>query len=126
MANLKLDISTALGSTVSYNGLTVTALHVKDAFVIHVASAGVNWSPAGSDGAQHNESTLAIGWYNAKGKLLGHVADEQAALRDEHSDVVTFRLAAPAIPADATRIRIVVRDAFSGRMGTADLAGNGR
>jgi VWFA-related protein len=126
MANLKLDISTALGSTVSYNGLTVTALHVKDAFVIHVASAGVAWSPAAADGSQHNESTLAVGWYNAKGKLIGHIADERTAPRDLHSDVVTFQLAAPPIPPDAARIRIVVRDAYSGKIGTVDLAVNGR
>jgi VWFA-related protein len=125
MANLKLDISAALGSTVSYNGLTVTTVHVKDVFVVHVANAGVGWSPAGTDGAQHNESTLAIGWYNAKGKMIGHVAAEQTAPRDGHSDVVTFRLAAP-VSADATRIRIVVRDTYSGRIGTVDLAGNGR
>jgi hypothetical protein len=120
MANLKLDISTALGSTISYNGLTVTAVRVKNVFAIHVASAGVGWSPASANGAQHNESTLAIGWYNAKGKLLGHVADEQTAPRDDRSDVVSFRLAAP-VSADATRIRILVRDTYTGRMGTVDL-----
>jgi hypothetical protein len=125
MANLKLDISTALGSTVSYNGLVVTAVHAKDGFAIHVASAGLGWSPAASDGTQHNESTLAIAWYNAKGKIIGHVADERTAARDEHSDVVTFQLSAP-VSADAARVRIVVRDAFSGKMGTVDLPVNAR
>src|SRR5260370_30126872 len=70
-ANLKLDLSAALTTTISYNGLSVTAAKsANGTYVIQVAAQGIGWSDPGADGAQHTEATGSPGWYDSKGKLL--------------------------------------------------------
>jgi VWFA-related protein len=120
-ANLKLDLSAALTTTISYNGLTVTATKSADSsFAIQVAEKGLSWSDPGADGSQHSEATVAAGWFDSKGKLLGHVIREETSPRGNSNAGASFTLPI-ALPGNAARIRFVVRDAFSGHMGTADV-----
>ena len=116
-ANLKLDLSAALTTTVSYNGLTISAEKASDGtYVIHVADAGIGWFAAGGTNAQHAEATVAAGWYDAKGKLLGHEAEEEFAAQGTYASGASFKLKVP-LPPHSARLRFVVRDAYNGRMG---------
>jgi VWFA-related protein len=117
-ANLKLDLSAALTTTISYNGLTVTAERpVAGVCAIHVAEAGIEWGEGAKPSA---EETVAAGWYDAKGKLLGHVARELTVARGAPDAGAELQLPV-VLPAGVARLRIVVRDARNGRMGTVDL-----
>jgi hypothetical protein len=120
-ANLKLDLSAALTTTISYNGLRVGATKSgADTYTIQVAENGLGWSDAGSNGSQHAEATVAAGWYDSKGKLLGHVAREETFPRGNDGAGASFTLPV-TVPGNAVRLRFVVRDAFNGHMGTVDV-----
>jgi VWFA-related protein len=120
-ANLKLDLSAALTTTIAYNGLNVAA--TKDGgetYTLQVAENGLGWSDAEANGAQHAEATVAAGWYDSKGKLLGHVIREETFPRGSNNAGASFSLPV-TLPGNAVRIRFVVRDAFNGHMGTVDV-----
>jgi hypothetical protein len=124
-ANLELDLSAALTTTISYNGLEVTAAKAAGGeYTIHVAENGIAWSGPASNGAasaeQHEEATVAAGWYDAKGKLLGHVAREEISPGAAGNAGATFQLPV-TLPDNAVRLRFVVRDALNGNMGTTDV-----
>jgi VWFA-related protein len=120
-ANLQLDLSGALTSTIAYNGLAVTATKSSAGqYSVHVADTGLEWSAPDPDGTQHGECTVAAAWYDAKGKLIGHIAQEDKLLRGAGNGGLTLTVPL-ALPANAVRLRFVVRDALSARMGTADL-----
>jgi VWFA-related protein len=120
-ATLQLDLSTALTTMFAYNGLNVSVTKAgRSGWKIDVAEKGIEWSDPDANGAQHTEDTLAAGWYNSKGKLSGHIATEKVAMRANPSNGATYLLTVPAAP-DAARLRFVVRDAVSGRMGTVDV-----
>jgi hypothetical protein len=121
-ANLKLDLSAALTTTISYNGLSVAAAKSQgDAYTIRVAESGLGWSDAGPDGSQHAEATVAAGWYDSKGRLLGHVIREETFPRGGSDAGASFSLPV-TLPGNVARVRFVVRDAFNGHMGTVDVA----
>ena len=120
-ANLKLDLSAALTTTISYNGLSVTAAKsANGTYAIQVAAQGIGWSDPGADGAQHTEATVAAGWYDSKGKLLGHVIREETFPRGNSDGGASFSLPVD-LPGGVARVRFVVRDAFNGHMGTVDI-----
>ncbi len=120
-ANLKLDLSAALTTTISYNGLNVTAAKsANGTYAIQVAAQGIGWSDPGPDGTQHTEATIAAGWYDSKGKLLGHVIREETFPRGDSNAGSSFTLPVD-LPGGVVRVRFVVRDAFNGHMGTVDL-----
>jgi len=120
-ANLQLDLSSALTSTISYNGLKVTAEKGDTGkYTVHVSGDGIGWMDTGSTSAQHEEATIAAAWYDAKGKIIGHAAQEQVFNRTAGSDGATFSLPIN-LPSNAVRMRFVVRDASNGRMGTFDI-----
>jgi VWFA-related protein len=120
-ANLRLDLSSALTSTMNYNGLAVTAEESAGGiYTVTVAEQGIGWSDAAPDGSQHEEATVAAAWYDAKGKVLGHVARELISVRRPGSAGASFQLPV-AVTGGAVRLRIVVRDAVNGKMGTVDL-----
>jgi VWFA-related protein len=120
-ANLKLDLSAALTTTISYNGLSVAATKSgADTYTLHVAENGLGWSDAGSNGSQHAEATVAAGWYDSKGKLLGHVAREETFPRGNNGAGASFTLPV-TLSGNVVRVRFVVRDAFNGHMGTVDV-----
>jgi VWFA-related protein len=120
-ANLKLDLSAALTTMISYNGLNVAAAKsANGSYTIEVAARGIGWSDPGPDGAQHTEATVAAGWYDSKGKLLGHVIREETFSRGSSDGGASFTLPAD-LPGEVARVRFVVRDAFNGHMGTVDV-----
>ena len=117
MANLQLDISGALTSTISYNGLNVKAAKAGDGtYRITADAAGLTWRPD-AKGVESAEATVAGGWYDAKGKLVGHVVREEVSAQGNEA---VFSLPI-MVPPGTARLRVLVRDAVSGRMGTVDV-----
>jgi VWFA-related protein len=120
-ANLQLDLSAALTTMVAYNGLTVSAKKTGSGeYAIHVAENGMEWSPVELNGKQQSEATVAAGWYDKKGKLLGHIVREELSARVGIGTGADYRLLI-AVPPNICRLRIVVRDARDGHMGTLDV-----
>lgn len=120
-ANLKLDLSNALTTKIVYSGLAVTASSIGEGrYGIHVAENGIGWSSPDVEGREHAEATVAAAWYDSKDKLLGHVAREETYPRGDGSQGAQFLLPVE-LPKGAVRLRIVVRDAFNGHMGTYDI-----
>jgi len=119
--NLELDISGALTTQISYNGLDVRAVKSgADEYSLTVTGNGIGWSEPGPNGEQHEEATVAAGWYDAKNKLIGHVARELVCARPANGDGCTYKLPV-TLAGKPVRLRFVVRDALNGRMGTADV-----
>lgn len=121
-AQLQLDLSNAVTSTIAYNGLTIAAAKGSSgAYTITVPGTGegLTWQAA-STGGEKTEATVMAAWYDSKGKLLGHTARELTASRTAPPADATFTLPV-TLPSDVARLRFIVRDAVSGRMGTTDL-----
>jgi len=120
-ANLQMDLSNALLSQIAYNGLEIQAAKSAEGeYTIHVGENGITWSAPGANGEEHEEATVAAAWFDAKGKIIGHVAHEFTSKRTETNNGATFKLPV-TVPATAVRLRIVVRDALGAKMGTADI-----
>jgi VWFA-related protein len=119
MANLELDLSAALTSTISYNGLGITAQRTAPgAYSIHVAPEGIGWLDSAA--GQHQEVTLAAAWYDSRGKILGHTISELLCQRLAKSTGAVYQVQVSPPPGTA-RLRFAVRDASNGRMGTIDI-----
>lgn len=119
-SNLQLDLSGALTSTISYNGLDVKAEKAGDGtYHITVADGGLSWTQK-TDGTETAEATVAAGWYDAKNKLIGHIAREEVSPRDASHRGAVYTLPI-TLPANAVRLRLLARDAISGKMGTVDI-----
>jgi VWFA-related protein len=121
MANLQLDLSSALTSTTAYNGLNISGKRLTASqWQINIAEQGIDWTGSDPNGTQHTEDTIAAGWYNTKNKLLGHVAHEQTCIRTTPNAGASYTLTIQ-LPSGVGRLRFVVRDALNGRMGTIDI-----
>ena len=121
-AQLTLDISSAVKSAISYNGLEVQAVKAEGGYSISVKGAGMQWRAV--DGkTEQTEATVIAAWYDGKGKLLGHAGKELTAQRGVAApgEKASFTLPVSGVGREAQRVRIVVRDAANGRMGTVDL-----
>jgi VWFA-related protein len=135
-SNLQMEMSQAATGTLAYNGLSLTARRSDDKqqWQIAVDSKGLSWTQAPNGVLFAEVTAMAValddspngGGANArpgpKSKILGHVSRELQSQRKAGSAVpgsVVFQLPAE-IPRGATRIRIILRDAASGRIGTFD------
>jgi hypothetical protein len=122
-ANLELDLSGALTTQISYNGLDVKATKSgQDEYMVVVTGNGIAWSDPNpqANGEQHEETTVAAGWYDAKNKLLGRVIRELICPRPADNGGCAYKLPV-TLTGKAVRLRFVVRDALNGHMGTADV-----
>jgi VWFA-related protein len=120
-SNLELDISGALTTQISYNGLDVKVVKSgADEYTLTVTGNGIGWTDPGPNGEQHEEATVVAGWYDAKDKLLGHVAREEVCPRPAGNGGCTYKLPV-TLTGKPVRLRFLVRDALNGRMGTADV-----
>jgi hypothetical protein len=123
-AEIVMEISNAVNSAITYNGLDVKAVKVGDQYVIRVKSSGLDWSTIDA-GKQRAEVTIIAAWYGDKAKLLGHSGKELTATRpldtpSTDSGEAAFALPV-AVPPNVARLRFVVRDAVNGRIGTVDI-----
>jgi VWFA-related protein len=146
-AQIQLDLSNAVTSVMSYNSLKLSAVNVvsnrksdtipdgaksstirgAESYVITVSrvdpSTAISWRITPDGKTEQAEATVLAAWYGAQNKLLGHIAQELTATRAVASPAdAVFQLAIPLGAAKPTRLRLVVRDAATGHMGTIDIA----
>ncbi len=134
-AQIQLDLQNAILGTMTYNGLTVTATKAPPgadrtdpaAYTVVVASVpnpsnNLSWRSGAATGTEITEASVLAAWYDAKGKLLGHAGRELTATRSntDAQSPATFTLPIAVAP-NTKRLRFIVRDAATGRMGTVDL-----
>jgi VWFA-related protein len=121
---LKLEISNAVNSAISYNGLEVKATKVGDQYVLKVKAGGLDWRSL-DPGHEKTEVTVIAAWYGDRSKLIGHAGKELTATRPVSTDPQGSGDAAFAMPVtlppNMARLRFVVRDAVNGRIGTVDI-----
>jgi hypothetical protein len=121
-ANLQLDISGALTTQIPYNGLDVAAAKSgADEYTITVAGSGIGWIEPGPNGGEHEEATVAAGWYDAKNKLLGRVIREETCLKPADSNAGCNYKLPVTLTGKPVRMRFMVRDALNGHIGTFDI-----
>jgi len=134
---LAMEMSQAASSTLAYNGLAITAQKSADKknWLLAVTGKSLSWTPEPDDKVFAEVTAMAViyddrygkggGKYKTEGKnkMLGHVSRElqsERAAGSEMPEDVVFELPVDAT-AGATRVRIILRDAVSGRIGTLDL-----
>jgi len=124
-AQLKMDITTAAMSDMSFDGITVNAERKDPAnFKLTIPLKDLNWTDS-ANGQQQAEISVVVVAFSSKNKPLGHFGTELVA-RTAGDPTKSPNSLAPfavpyAIPANTTRIRFVVRDAVSGKIGTVEL-----
>jgi len=121
---VKFDLSTAALNKLSYNGLDVMAQKAEGGeYAVSVAASGLEWRE--SDKGHVAEISMMAVCFSAKDKPLFKTSSEHTAstLGDvtHVSGELTYKLPF-AVPAGTTRIRFVVRDLGSGKMGSADVS----
>jgi hypothetical protein len=80
--DLQLDLSQALNTTMTYNGLVVSAEDQKNgSYLIRVAGGNLEWSDPAGVGIEYAEVTLAAAWFDRDKKMIGHVVIEETARR---------------------------------------------
>jgi VWFA-related protein len=127
-ADMADDLRTAANSTTPLNGLRV---HVEPqngtqgSYRIRVNAGDLTWS-SNADGSSTAHVEVLAASFSRKGKMLGHtlrsmtaVAKPTTNVHDPHQTADFDLVLSSAKPAD--RMRFVVRDAATGRMGSADL-----
>jgi hypothetical protein len=83
----------------------------------------LSWTPR-ADGSSFAEVTGMVVAFDGKGKILAHSAHELQAERKANQtspETVVFQVPVD-IPKGTKRMRFVVRDAVSAKIGTADVA----
>ena len=121
-----LDVAGAALSKMTYNGVKLRA-GKGDGNVVNlaIADASLTWKPEDSGGSSAVVSIVAV-CFNAKGKVLSHTAEDKKLVSAEpnktagREEIVAFPLVPPA---GTTRVRFIVRDAASKRLGSAEVVG---
>jgi hypothetical protein len=122
---LAFDLYGAAGSAMAYTDLQVTAERAGKAdFVLHPAARDLTWREL-PDGRRHADVVLLAACLTANRKLL---AKSFATLgSNTEASLAAISVSATAmpmhvvVPPGTARIRFVVRDMTSGRVGTADM-----
>ncbi|MGA1983341.1 MAG: VWA domain-containing protein [Acidobacteriaceae bacterium] len=122
---IAFDLGGAANSQLVYTGLQVTAHRLEDppntfAVDVDAKDLSVQRQPEGDSQA---EITLMIASFNRQNKMIAHQIQETTArIKSDETSAqrAEFRIQT-SIPVEAARVRVVARDAASGKMGTADL-----
>jgi len=125
-AQLKMDLTNAAMSEMAFDGLTVIAARKDSAnFKLTVPLKDLQWKSVGSDTQQAEVSVMVVA-FSGKNKPLGHFGTELVARTAgdpvQHPDSLAPFLVPYQIPANTTRLRFVVRDAVSGKIGTVEIS----
>jgi VWFA-related protein len=119
----KFDLLSAGGSHLVYTGLRVTAAKEAGGYRVFVDAGGLRWTPQ-EDNSQLAEVSIIGVAFNSKDKVIRQDAGEfKERIQDTdqpNGNQVNFRFAMP-VPSGASRVRFVVRDAITGKMGSVDL-----
>jgi VWFA-related protein len=121
---LLFDLTAAARTKLVYNGLHIEPVHTKDGYVLKVKASDLTWAPQ-PDGSRLAEVTVvAVGYSNRDKELGQHAAElkEQIDASDVIGPQSQVGFAFPfAVPAGTSRVRIVMRDAGTGTMGSTDV-----
>lgn len=118
---LVMELSNAVNSAISYNGLEVSAVRNGASFTLTVKPAGLNWRDLNAS-TQQTEATVMAAWYDSKGKLLGHAGKELQATRPAADQAAPALFTLPVtLTGSPVRLRFVVRDAVNAHIGTVDI-----
>jgi len=125
-AQLKMDITNAAMSDMTFDGVTVNVERKDPAnFKLTIPLKDLNWTD-GNDGQHQAEISVVVVAFNSKSKALGHFGTELMARTAGDPSKSPTSLApfmVPyAVPPNTTRLRFVVRDAVSGKIGTVELS----
>ena len=121
------DLNTAATSSLPLTALKVTAeaSQAADSYSVRVDASGLTWVAA-SDGGRSAKVVVLVVGLSSSDKILTHTLHSMSALAKARADLqqpgktADFVIATP-LPKGIVRLRFVVRDAETGRMGTADL-----
>jgi VWFA-related protein len=124
-AQLNMDMTTAAMSTMSFSGVMVTAERADaDDFKLRIPLRNLIWNEQ-PNGQHQAEISVVVVAFNAKNKNLGHFGAELVARTTGDPAANGDKLAAfavkYAVPPNTARLRFVVRDAVSGKIGTVEL-----
>ena len=119
------DLNNAAVSTIAFTDLHVAAERAgPDQFTLHATARDLGWHDL-PDGRRHADIVLMAACLNATGKLLSKTVATLGSNTD--ATLASINLSAAALPMHVVpppgtaRIRFVVRDMVSGRVGTADI-----
>jgi VWFA-related protein len=123
-AELEAEMGKAALSTLPYNGLNINLEHGQgDVVKLNITVGSLQWASTYS-GREVAEITVLDVLFSNKGKVLSHAADELYAAVQGHianpDQRETFAIHVPSV-SGASRLRVVARDARSGKIGTAEL-----
>lgn len=122
--DLKFDLMSAARTTMAYTGLHATAKQAKNGYTVqvNVNDLKITEQPGG---ARMAEVTLLAVCYNARGKATAQKASEmkvELAAGDVIKPNSEISLAVPiSVPAFTSLVRIVIRDAGTGAIGTVNI-----
>jgi len=124
-AQLKMDITTAAMSDMPFDGIDVNAERKDPAnFKLTIPLKDLNWSDAANNLRQAEISVVVVA-FSIKNKMLGHFGTELVARTSgdptKNGDALAAFAVPFTVPANAARLRFVVRDAISGKIGTVEL-----
>jgi VWFA-related protein len=119
-----IDVANAALSKMVYTGVKLRAVQGSPGrFSIAVADSSLTWNSAAGDLAEAKISIIAV-CFSAKGKVLSHATEEKTLQTKSPNATAAaeelFTLPVALAPG-TVRLRLVVRDSVSGRLGTADL-----
>jgi VWFA-related protein len=122
------DLNTAALSSIPLTALKVTVDPLKKetgSYAVHVDASTLTWQPA-SDGIQSTKVAVLVVGLSSTDKILTHTLQSMSAAAKVGADLkpgkmADFIIAGPASKG-VVRLRFVVRETETGRMGTADLA----
>jgi VWFA-related protein len=121
---LAFDLGSAANSNISYTGLSLTAhrLPSNGEFAVTVDAKDLQ-AIFKDSGDSEAEVTLIIASFNDRRMLAHQIAEMKARILPSTATRQTaeFHLKT-SIPSDTTRVRVVMRDANNGKIGTADLS----
>jgi hypothetical protein len=92
---------------------------------VHVDASTLTWQPV-SEGVRSSKVAVLVVGLSSTDKILTHTLRGMSALAKAGANVqpgksADFMIATP-LPKNVVRLRFVVRESETGRMGTADLA----
>jgi hypothetical protein len=123
---LAFDLGAAANSTMAYTGLAVAGQRLPGApaaFSVRLPTSALDFEPK-PDGVSQAEVTIMVASFNRDNKMIAHQIQEMTARQrpgTQPAATTDFRIQAN-VPAGTTRVRVIVRDALTGKIGTTDLA----
>jgi VWFA-related protein len=121
------DLNTAALSSIPLTALKVTVEPAKTegTYTVHVDASSLAWQTT-SDGGSSAKVVVLVAGLSSSNKLLTHTVQNMSALAKPGADLTqpgkaaNFLITTP-LPKGVVRLRFVVREVETGRIGTSDL-----